>query len=135
MPPKRSGGGVKKETAGRKETEGESSQSPFSTSNSPSVDQKADNPKERPRLTAQEKKNNHILSEQKRRAAIREGFERLSELVPGLSGCFRSEGTMLDKTTAFVAESIDERRRLVQAIEALGGVVPERLKTAVDIET
>ncbi|KAG9714418.1 hypothetical protein KCU73_g16218, partial [Aureobasidium melanogenum] len=41
---------------------------------------------DKPRLTEQEKKNNHIASEQKRRQAIREGFDRLAEIVPGMSG-------------------------------------------------
>ena len=35
---------------------------------------------DKPRLTEQEKKNNHIASEQKRRQAIREGFDRLAEI-------------------------------------------------------
>lgn len=52
---------------------------------------------ERPRLTEQEKKNNHIASEQKRRLAIREGFDRLTEIVPGLEGQGRSESIVLKK--------------------------------------
>lgn len=52
---------------------------------------------ERPRLSEQEKKNNHIASEQKRRMAIREGFDRLTEIVPGLEGQGRSESIVLKK--------------------------------------
>jgi len=51
----------------------------------------------RARLTEQEKKNNHIASEQKRRNAIRDGFDRLTELIPGCEGQGRSEGMVLNK--------------------------------------
>ncbi|KLJ06713.1 hypothetical protein EMPG_17804 [Blastomyces silverae] len=77
--------------------------------------------KEKPRLTEQEKKNNHIASEQKRRAAIREGFDRLTELVPGLEGQGRSEGVVLRKTVDFMQMKLQERRELVEEIEKRGG--------------
>lgn len=57
---------------------------------------------ERPRLSEQEKKNNHIASEQKRRMAIREGFDRLTEIVPGLEGQGRSENIVLKKCKCLV---------------------------------
>ncbi|TAQ83455.1 hypothetical protein B7494_g8222 [Chlorociboria aeruginascens] len=40
----------------------------------------------RENLTEDQKRENHIKSEQKRRTLIREGFEDLNELVPGLRG-------------------------------------------------
>ncbi|KAI9868148.1 MAG: hypothetical protein M1813_006893 [Trichoglossum hirsutum] len=83
---------------------------------------------ERPRLTEQEKKNNHIASEQKRRQAIREGFDRLTELVPGLEGQGRSESVVLRKSVDFMRKEVEERRTLVARIEALGGEVPENLR-------
>jgi heteromeric Ino2p/Ino4p transcription factor len=83
---------------------------------------------ERPRLTEQEKKNNHIASEQKRRQAIREGFDRLTELVPGLEGQGRSESVVLRKSVDFMRKEVEERRKLVARIEALGGEVPENYK-------
>jgi heteromeric Ino2p/Ino4p transcription factor len=83
---------------------------------------------ERPRLTEQEKKNNHIASEQKRRQAIREGFDRLTELVPGLEGQGRSESVVLRKSVDFMRKEVEERRTLVARIEALGGEIPENLK-------
>jgi hypothetical protein len=46
---------------------------------------------DRPRLTDAEKKQNHILSEQKRRQAIRMGFDRLAAMTPGMNGLGRSE--------------------------------------------
>lgn len=80
---------------------------------------------DKPRLTEQEKKNNHIASEQKRRAAIREGFDRLTELVPGLEGQGRSESVVLKKTVDFLRLKLQERQELVAEIERLGGRVDD----------
>lgn len=84
---------------------------------------------ERPRLTEQEKKNNHIASEQKRRAAIREGFDRLTELVPGLEGQGRSESIVLSKTVDFIRSKLREREELIAEIESYGGRVDDRYRT------
>ncbi|KAI9785979.1 MAG: hypothetical protein M1839_008245 [Geoglossum umbratile] len=83
---------------------------------------------ERPRLTEQEKKNNHIASEQKRRQAIREGFDRLTELVPGLEGQGRSESVVLRKSVDFMRKEVEERKTLLARIKALGGEVPDSLE-------
>ncbi|KAI9837097.1 MAG: hypothetical protein M1819_000748 [Sarea resinae] len=82
---------------------------------------------EKPRLTDQEKKNNHIASEQKRRAAIRDGFDRLTELVPGLEGQGRSEGVVLKRTVDYMREVLEERRGLVREVERSGGRVGDGL--------
>jgi heteromeric Ino2p/Ino4p transcription factor len=66
--------------------------------------------------------------EQKRRQAIREGFDRLTELVPGLEGQGRSESVVLKKTVDHMRAQLEERRRLVQRIEALGGNVELSLR-------
>ncbi|KAL2818387.1 Maf-like protein-domain-containing protein [Aspergillus granulosus] len=86
--------------------------------------------RDKPRLTEQEKKNNHIASEQKRRAAIREGFDRLTELVPGLEGQGRSESIVLRKTVDFIHLKIQERKELIAEIERRGG--QPLLSTATD---
>jgi heteromeric Ino2p/Ino4p transcription factor len=83
---------------------------------------------EKPRLTEEEKKQNHIASEQKRRQAIRDGFDRLCELVPGMEGQGRSEGLVLKRTVEHMREQMEQRRQLVQEREARGEVVEERLK-------
>jgi len=83
---------------------------------------------EKPRLTENEKKANHIASEQKRRQAIREGFDRLTELVPGLEGQARSESVVLKKTVDFMKAQLDERRQLVEEAQKAGVVVEEVLK-------
>jgi hypothetical protein len=44
-----------------------------------------------PLLTAQQKKANHILSEQKRRAKIRRGYDALCEVVPALKSAVLAE--------------------------------------------
>lgn len=101
-----------------------------SNSNKPATSQtsvSAD--REKPRLTEQEKKNNHIASEQKRRAAIREGFDRLTELVPGLEGQGRSESIVLNKTVDFMRAQMREREELIAEIERNGGRVGEEFRT------
>jgi hypothetical protein len=84
--------------------------------------------KDKPRLTDQEKKNNHIASEQKRRAAIREGFDRLTELVPGLEGQGRSESIVLQKTVEFMHLKLQERQDLIAEVENRGGRVDDALR-------
>ncbi|ERS95970.1 helix-loop-helix DNA-binding protein domain protein [Sporothrix schenckii 1099-18] len=81
---------------------------------------------EKPRLTEREKKQNHIASEQKRRQAIREGFDRLTELVPGLEGQGRSEGLVLQRTVEFMNAELEKRRQLIRDIESRGGTVDEK---------
>ncbi|EPQ61651.1 Bgt-2151 [Blumeria graminis f. sp. tritici] len=83
---------------------------------------------ERPRLSENEKKANHIASEQKRRQAIREGFDRLTELVPGLEGQGRSESVVLKKTVDYIRSQLAERKCLVKRIEELGGHAEEELE-------
>ncbi|KAJ5226321.1 hypothetical protein N7468_007546 [Penicillium chermesinum] len=84
--------------------------------------------KDKPRLTDQEKKNNHIASEQKRRAAIREGFDRLTELVPGLEGQGRSESIVLQKTVEFMQAKLQERHNLIAELETKGGHVDDSFR-------
>ncbi|KAK9447246.1 uncharacterized protein V1518DRAFT_377074 [Limtongia smithiae] len=84
-------------------------------------------------LTAAEKKANHIASEQKRRQAIRDGFDRLTEVVPGLTKSQgRSEVIVLQKTLAFLKSKLDENRMLVQQITDLGYTPPSELAAVVN---
>ncbi|KAI5467454.1 helix-loop-helix DNA-binding domain-containing protein [Mariannaea sp. PMI_226] len=83
---------------------------------------------DKPRLTEEEKKQNHIASEQKRRQAIREGFDRLTELVPGLEGQGRSEGLVLKRTVDYMREKLVERQAIIDRIEKAGGDVDDKLK-------
>jgi hypothetical protein len=83
---------------------------------------------EKPRLTEVEKKQNHIASEQKRRQAIREGFDRLTDLVPGIEGMGRSEGLVLKRTAEYMRDQLAERQTMVDSIEKAGGTVDEKHK-------
>jgi heteromeric Ino2p/Ino4p transcription factor len=77
-------------------------------------------PKEKPRLTEQEKKNNHIASEQKRRQAIRDGFDRLATLVPGMEGQGRSESLVLHGSIDKIKEEKDIYNQLLAQAKAKG---------------
>ncbi|GKZ21125.1 hypothetical protein AbraIFM66951_008687 [Aspergillus brasiliensis] len=103
---------------------GNSSSKPASASSAANAQDK-----DKPRLTEQEKKNNHIASEQKRRAAIREGFDRLTELVPGLEGQGRSESIVLRKTVDFIQLQLQERQELIAEIERRGGRIDDSFRT------
>jgi heteromeric Ino2p/Ino4p transcription factor len=74
---------------------------------------------DRPRLTEQEKKNNHIASENKRRKAIRDGFDRLAELVD-LPGQGRSENVVLEQTIKVIKEQITEYHAHLEEARRLG---------------
>ncbi|KAL2269855.1 hypothetical protein VTJ83DRAFT_2039 [Remersonia thermophila] len=89
--------------------------------------------RERPRLTDLEKKANHIASEQKRRQAIREGFDRLSEIVPGLQGQARSEGIVLHATLLHLRKLLKERKRLIDILEENGIAVDPELKKPLEM--
>lgn len=78
------------------------------------------NATDRPRLTEAQKKENHIRSEQKRREAIREGFDRLASIVPGMEGQGRSEAVVLEATIKFMREKIVERQKIVADAQAQG---------------
>ncbi|KAK4238244.1 hypothetical protein C8A03DRAFT_43988 [Achaetomium macrosporum] len=99
-----------------------------SSSVQPSTTPAAEDEKEKPRLTDKEKKANHIASEQKRRQAIREGFDRLSEIVPGMEGLARSEGVVLHSTVDYIRKLLLERRELIKDLEAKGVTVDMEFK-------
>lgn len=83
---------------------------------------------DKPRLTEEEKRANHIASEQKRRQAIRDGFDKLAELVPGMSGLGRSEGIVLHRTNDYIYRLLEERKSLVEQLEASGVKVADQDK-------
>lgn len=82
----------------------------------------------KPRLTAVQKNTNHKDAENKRRNAIRERFTELSQLVPDAAGQERSEQVMLQKTKAYLQDSIEEIRQLELQAEARGIQLPEDVK-------
>jgi heteromeric Ino2p/Ino4p transcription factor len=70
------------------------------------------NNNDRPRLTDAEKKQNHILSEQKRRLAIRQGFDRLAAMTPGMAGQGRSEAMVLGHAVDEIKKQTDIKERI-----------------------
>lgn len=72
------------------------------------------------RLTNDQKKANHIASEAKRREMIREGFDSLASLVPGMEGQGRSEAVVLQATVQFLREQLEEQEQLQRAALARG---------------
>ncbi|RKP14446.1 hypothetical protein BJ684DRAFT_3344, partial [Piptocephalis cylindrospora] len=63
-------------------------------------------------LTLEEKKANHIASEHKRRRSIRIGFDTLTEIVPNLHRCSRSEALILQKTVEHIHRLAERRDHL-----------------------
>ncbi len=57
-------------------------------------------------LSEEQKKANHIASEQKRRANIRIGFDQLVHVVPSLDTSHRSEAVILQKCICKYHEGI-----------------------------
>ncbi|ESZ90615.1 hypothetical protein SBOR_9003 [Sclerotinia borealis F-4128] len=75
----------------------------------------------RENLTENQKRENHIKSEQKRRTLIREGFEDLGELVPGLRGGGFSKSAILVMTADWLEELMQGNEVLRQRIDAAKG--------------
>ncbi|OCL09529.1 hypothetical protein AOQ84DRAFT_20130 [Glonium stellatum] len=73
---------------------------------SPSASQKA----QRENLTEEQKRSNHILSEQKRRNLIKHGFEELHDLVPELRNGGLSKSNVLMEAASFLEELIKGNR-------------------------
>lgn len=75
----------------------------------------------RENLTEEQKRENHIRSEQKRRTLIREGFEDLNELVPGLKGGGFSKSTVLIMTAEWLEELLRGNEVLRSRIHEMEG--------------
>ena len=68
--------------------------------------------------TESEKRANHIVSEQKRRRAIREGFERLTDIVPGLDSSHgRREAVVLKASVQYLEQLLHENAELRNRLE------------------
>ncbi|KAH8728344.1 hypothetical protein GQ44DRAFT_609358 [Phaeosphaeriaceae sp. PMI808] len=97
------------------------------------------NPADRPRLTEAQKKENHIRSEQKRREAIREGFDRLASIVPGMEGQGRSEAVVLEATVRYLREQIVARNKIIaeaqlRGVDTTGWELPENTLDACEAQ-
>lgn len=97
------------------------------------------NAADRPRLTEAQKKENHIRSEQKRREAIREGFDRLASIVPGMEGQGRSEAVVLEATIKHMREQIVKRQGIIakaqaKGIDTMGWELPKETVEACEVQ-
>lgn len=76
-------------------------------------------------LTPEEKKAHHIQSEQKRRHVIRDAFDDLTRIVPGLGRSqSKSEAIVLKRTVEYIQEQNQEIHALeaeLAQLEAHGG--------------
>jgi hypothetical protein len=84
---------------------------------SPSDGQKAG----RENLTEEQKRNNHILSEQKRRNLIKQGFDDLCELVPDLKGGGYSKSAMLVQAADWLENMLKGNEELRAMLLSLNG--------------
>lgn len=79
-------------------------------------------------LSEEQKRNNHILSEQKRRNLIRQGFDDLCALVPGLRGGGFSKSAMLTQAADWLEDMIQGneilKRQLAEMKNINGLVMP-----------
>ncbi|PYI08556.1 HLH transcription factor [Aspergillus sclerotiicarbonarius CBS 121057] len=83
----------------------------------------------RENLTEEQKRNNHILSEQKRRNLIRQGFDDLCTLVPGLKGGGFSKSAMLTQAADWLEEILrgnDILKAQLAELKAMNGLVMPR---------
>ncbi|KAK4512545.1 uncharacterized protein ATC70_003248 [Mucor velutinosus] len=79
-------------------------------------------------LSEDQKKANHIASEQKRRANIRIGFDQLVEMVPALDSCHRSEALILQKSVKYIKDLVQDKHNLrerVRELQTALGEIPD----------
>ena len=83
----------------------------------------------RENLTEEQKRTNHILSEQKRRNLIRQGFDELCSLVPGLRGGGFSKSAMLTQAADWLEDTMRGNEILkgqLAELKAVNGLVMPR---------
>ncbi|RKO97145.1 helix-loop-helix DNA-binding domain-containing protein, partial [Caulochytrium protostelioides] len=74
----------------------------------------------KPLLTESEKRSNHIQSEQRRRASIRDGFAQLVSLIPaGGAAVMRSEAVVLQEAVRYIEQLLSDRTQLIARVEGL----------------
>ncbi|KAJ5525635.1 hypothetical protein N7494_012285 [Penicillium frequentans] len=76
----------------------------------------------RENLSEEQKRTNHILSEQKRRNLIRQGFDDLCSLVPGLRGGGFSKSAMLTQAADWLEEIMRGNEILQSQLADMKGI-------------
>lgn len=82
-------------------------------------------------LSEEQKKANHIASEKKRRNNIREQYDNLAEMVPGMSGLGRSEGRVLEETVKYSLQLAQERMAIIRQLKEAGHAVDPQMEEEV----
>ncbi|CAK7272168.1 hypothetical protein SEPCBS57363_004995 [Sporothrix epigloea] len=77
----------------------------------------------RENLSEEQKRENHIKSEQKRRTLIKTGFDDLCILVPGLQGGNLSKSLVLTTAVTWLTELLEGNKRLESQLKAMDGTV------------
>ena len=75
----------------------------------------------RDNLTDEQKRSNHILSEQKRRNLIKQGFDDLCEMIPTLQEGGFSKSAMLTQAVDWLQDLIQGNERLRLQLKDMGG--------------
>lgn len=76
---------------------------------------------QRENLTDAQKRNNHILSEQKRRNLIKRGFDELNEIVPELRNGGLSKSGVLTEAANFLESIVNDNERYLRTIKMANG--------------
>ncbi|KAJ5223832.1 hypothetical protein N7468_008374 [Penicillium chermesinum] len=76
----------------------------------------------RENLSEEQKRTNHILSEQKRRNLIRQGFDDLCSLVPGLRGGGFSKSAMLTQAADWLEDIMHGNEILRNQLADMKGI-------------
>ncbi|OIW25854.1 hypothetical protein CONLIGDRAFT_684392 [Coniochaeta ligniaria NRRL 30616] len=74
----------------------------------------------RENLSEEQKRENHIKSEQKRRTLIKQGFIDMEALVPGLKGGGFSKATMLTMATEWLENMMRGNEQLKEQLTSMG---------------
>jgi len=109
-----------------------SSSSPSSANKKKSPTPSSANGASKQHLSEEQKKANHIASEKKRRNNIREQYDNLAEMVPGMSGMGRSEGRVLEETVKYSLTLAQERQAMIRQIREAGGYVDPALEISIN---
>lgn len=73
----------------------------------------------RENLSEEQKRENHIKSEQKRRTLIKEGFDDLCDMIPGLQSRGLSKSTMLSMTAEYLELLLQGNKELAEQLATL----------------
>lgn len=107
---------VSKAAARKRKSKGEIANSPGAEGAGSGKRRKSSAAVRRENLTEDQKRENHINSEKKRRKVIQVGFENLSHIVPAIKGGNPSKSAMLEATVAWLQDLLDGNEALKEQV-------------------